>query len=159
MPSMIQPTIRIDVRALDGMRGLSDTAGECQTAYNNWQSFDRLAKKTGDPKYDKQRPDAVSNAAYWQGVYQNCVSQQQAQQLQQAIVSTQVATQSASTQFVNPATGAVVPAGTPGAVPVASGMSWGTIALYGGLIVGGSLLVAKFMGGRGGKKGAKKRAR
>jgi hypothetical protein len=37
------------------------------------EAFQRLAQKTGDPKYDKQRPEAVKNAAYWENQYKTCL--------------------------------------------------------------------------------------
>ena len=92
----------------------------CSDAQIKFAAFDRLSKKTGDPKYDKQRPSALSQAAYWSNIVNNCklaTATQRATQ-QQAAIQSAVA-----------------------AVPTTAGFDTGKLLTYGGLAMGAAVLL------------------
>lgn len=104
-------------------------AGACEDAQIKYEAFDRLAKKTGDPKYDKQRASALEQAQYWQNQVNACKVQQatqQAQQQQQAIQAT---------------VAAVTPEG--------AGFDTSKLLVYGGAALGAALLLYLLLRRRG----------
>lgn len=108
------------------MAYLADACADAQVKY---EAFDRLSKKTGDPKYDKQRAAALSNAQYWLNQVNACKIQQATQTAQ------------AQQEAIQKTVAAVAPS--------ESGFDTGKLLVYGGAAVGAALLLYLVLRRRG----------
>ncbi len=95
----------------------------CSDAQVKFQAFDRLSKKTGDPKYDKERASALQQAAYWQNIMNTCKLQAATNQAVQ-----QLQAQQASVAAIE----AAQPSGA---------FNTGKLLTYGGLAMGAAVLL------------------
>jgi hypothetical protein len=103
---------------------------ECTDAQHNMETFQRLSQKRD--KSARTRANAASNAAYWGQQYQECLNKKAVAEA--VSVQRQVSQTAAS---VTP------PGGSPALV--SGGMDWTTLLTYGGLAIGGSLLLYALM--------------